>query len=142
VRFAGTGTPGVDRQWRENAARLGLENRVEWLGAVSEDRKRDLYARALGVVYPPFDEDYGFVTLEAMLAGKPVVTCSDSGGTLDFVQHDQTGLVAAPDADELAAAFDRLSTDRALARRLGAAGRAAYDAAGLSWDAIVARLAA
>ena len=40
---------------------------------------------ALGVIFPPLDEDYGYVTLEAMLAAKPVITCTDSGGPLEFV---------------------------------------------------------
>ena len=42
-------------------------------------------AHCLGVVYPPVDEDYGYVTLEAMLSSKPVLTCADSGGPLEFV---------------------------------------------------------
>ncbi len=57
---------------------------------------RRRYAHALGVIYPPTDEDYGYVTLEAMLAAKPVITCTDSGGPLEFVTNDETGLIAEP----------------------------------------------
>ena len=39
----------------------------------------------LAVLYPPVDEDYGYVTLEGMLSSKPVVTCTDSGGPLEFI---------------------------------------------------------
>ena len=55
-----------------------------------------------------------------MLASKAVVTCTDSGGTLEFVQDRETGLVVEPEADALAAAMDELWNDRRLAGSLGA----------------------
>ena len=124
---------------RQRAA-SGLGDRVRWLGRVDEADKIDLYARCLGVVVPPFDEDYGYVTLEAMLAAKPVLTCADSGGPLDFVEDGETGLVCAPEPQAMAAAMDRLWRDRARARTLGRAGRARYDSLGLDWSGVVARL--
>jgi glycosyltransferase involved in cell wall biosynthesis len=54
-------------------------------------------------VLRPRDEDYGYITLEAMLSGKPVVTCRDSGGTLDFVADGVTGFVTDPDPQAIAA---------------------------------------
>lgn len=57
----------------------GLQRRVKLHGRVSEKEKLQLYAHCLGVVYPPVDEDYGYITLEAMLSSKPVLTCTDSG---------------------------------------------------------------
>ena len=47
---------------------------------ISDEEKLRLYANCLGVIYPPLDEDYGYITLEAMLAQKPVVTTRDAGG--------------------------------------------------------------
>jgi glycosyltransferase involved in cell wall biosynthesis len=82
------------------------------------------------------------VTLEAMLASKPVVTCSDSGGPLEFVVPDQTGLVAEPTADALAAALDALWKDRDRARAWGRAGRARYESMDISWHNVVRRLVA
>jgi glycosyltransferase involved in cell wall biosynthesis len=67
-----------------------------------------------------------------------VVTAHDSGGTLEFVQHEVNGLVAAPNPHDLGAALARLAGDRALARRLGDAGRGL--AQGITWDDVVARL--
>jgi glycosyltransferase involved in cell wall biosynthesis len=67
------------------AHQLDIEPRVEWLGQ-SQRKKRALYAHTLGVIFPPVDEDYGYVTLEAMLASKPLITCTDSGAPLEFVQ--------------------------------------------------------
>ncbi len=56
----------------------------------------ELYAGALAVVYPPFDEDFGYVTLEAFLARKPVVTGTDSGGPNEFVVDGVNGYVCEP----------------------------------------------
>jgi glycosyltransferase involved in cell wall biosynthesis len=126
----------------EQVAALGLGSRVTFKGDVSEEAKRWLYAHSLGVVYPPVDEDYGYVTLEAMLSSKPVITCADSGGPLEFVRHEETGLVAGPTAEELAAAMDRVWEERAQAREWGRAGRAHYDSLGITWPNVVERLLA
>jgi glycosyltransferase involved in cell wall biosynthesis len=143
VRFAGLGAhPGLLAELEGLARELGVTGRVEWLGNVDEGQKRDLYARSLGVIFPPLDEDYGYVTLEAMLSAKPVVTCTDSGGPLEFVVPNETGLVCEPDPPALAAALDRLWDDRAGARAMGEAGRARYQALGISWRRVVGRLAA
>jgi len=124
------------------AAALGVESRVRFLGAVTHDHLIELYAHASAVFFGPRDEDYGYVTLEAMLAGKPVVTCADSGGPLEFVVHGDTGFVVEAEAEAIAAALERLWTDRAAARRMGEAGRARYDGLDLTWSRVVERLVA
>lgn len=144
VRVVFTGVPdsadyAADLMQRSAAA---LPGRVEWRGAVPEAEKIDLYARCLGVIVPPIDEDYGYVTLEAMLAAKPVVTCTDSGGPLDFVGDGETGLVCAPEAAALADALDRLWSGRQEARAMGEAGLARYRALGLDWPGVVSELLA
>jgi len=116
--------------------------RLRFLGGVSDEQKRDLYARCLAVVFIPLDEDYGYVTLEAMLAAKPVLTCSDSGAVLEFVLPEQTGLICPPDPIALAACIDRIWTDRPLARRLGTQAREHYRGLGLSWAKVVEKLLA
>ena len=118
------------------AARLP-EGRAVWLHAVSDARKIALMAEARGVLVPPFDEDYGYVTLEAMLAGRPVITCTDSGGPLEFVEPGQTGWVCEPTPIALAAAMDAMWAKPGPAREMGAAGRARYDALGLAWESVV-----
>ncbi len=143
VRFADSAD---DRAFGERlaayASTLGLDDRVRWLGRVSEEEKRRQYARALGVVYPPVDEDYGYVTLEAMLARRPVVTCADSGGPLDFVRDGVTGRVAEPTPEALAEALDGLWEERSRARRMGESGRELYDSLNISWAHVVERLLA
>ncbi len=131
----------IDRL-RTLAETLGIADRVIWHGSVSHEAKIDLYARCLGVLYPPLDEDYGYVTLEAMLAAKPVITTTDSGGPTEFVRDGETGLVAEPAPKALAAAMDRLWDNRTEAGRLGEAGRQLYAEMPIGWSAIVERLLA
>jgi glycosyltransferase involved in cell wall biosynthesis len=95
-------------------------------------------ARCRAVVFPPQDEDYGFVTVEAFASAKPVITCTDSGGPAELVADDSSGLVVAPDPAALAAACRRLIDDRPAAERMGRAGAAA--AARLTWSETVRRL--
>ena len=143
VKFAGAADqPAYQNELKSLARKLRVHNRVEWLGEVGEAEKRDLYARSLAVVYPPVDEDYGYVTLEAMLASKPLIVCSDSGGPLEFVRHEETGLIAEPQATSLAKAFDQIWSNRPNAHKWGEAGRALYDEMDISWDNVVRKLLA
>jgi glycosyltransferase involved in cell wall biosynthesis len=143
IRFAGTpDNPSYATELKKLARKLRVDDRVEWLGQVSEDAKRDLYARARAVVYPPIDEDYGYVTLEAMLASKPVITCTDSGGPLEFVGAQETGLITEPTAEALAAAMDQLWANSSQAVAMGVAARAHYDGLGISWAEVVRKLLA
>jgi glycosyltransferase involved in cell wall biosynthesis len=134
--IVGEGTQ--DANLRRLAEQLGLGDRVAFAGSVGDDRLLELYAGALGVVYAPFDEDYGYVTLEAFLARKPVVTARDSGGTLEFVQDGVNGFICEPDAGAMADAFSRLAQDRVRAASLGDAG---FERARLvTWDGVIERL--
>ena len=124
----------------ETAARNGVADRVTFAGRVTEDQLIGLYAGALAVVFPPFDEDYGYVTLEAFLARKPVVTTTDAGGPLEFVEDGVTGLVCEPTPRAIGAAMARLAADAAAARSFGDAG---YERVrGITWDGVVDRLMA
>jgi glycosyltransferase involved in cell wall biosynthesis len=143
VWFAGSADePQYGEELELLAMDLGIQDRVEWLGQVTEEEKRALYAHALGVIFPPFDEDYGYVTLEAMLASKPVITCTDSGAPLEFVLNDATGLIVEPSPQAMAVAMDRLWGDRHLAGALGEAARKRYDSLQISWATVVERLVA
>jgi glycosyltransferase involved in cell wall biosynthesis len=122
------------------ASELHVENRVQWMGRVTDEEKIRLYGHCLGVVYPPKDEDYGYVTLESMLASKPVITCTDSGGPLEFVRHGETGIVAKAIPEELAKGMDDLWQDHNKAQYFGEKGHAVYRGLGLSWSDVVDRL--
>jgi glycosyltransferase involved in cell wall biosynthesis len=141
LRFAGpVDQPPEGEALKHEAKNLRVHDRVEWLGPVTEEEKRRQYAHALGVIFPPIDEDYGYVTLEAMLSSKPVITCVDSGGPLEFVRTDVTGIVTEPIPQALAAAMDTLWENRAQAEAMGQAARAHYDGLKISWHEVVSRL--
>ncbi|MEA2579807.1 MAG: hypothetical protein QOE83_699 [Actinomycetota bacterium] len=118
----------------------GLNDRVRLEIGVTDERLQELYLTALAVLYPSFDEDYGYVTIEGMAAERPVITCSDSGGPLEFVTDGETGLVTAPEPGAIASAIDRLHADRTLAARLGPAGRARVREVVPGWPEVVERL--
>ncbi len=118
----------------------GVADRVELRGFVSEEEIVSLYADALAVCYLPFDEDYGYVTLEGMLSTKPVVVPSDGGGATEFVEHGREGFVSDPDPRALAQCLDELYADRALARRMGERGREKLVSLNLSWENVVEKI--
>jgi glycosyltransferase involved in cell wall biosynthesis len=123
------------------ARRLGVAERLELPGWVEPEELLSLYARCRAVFYAPFDEDYGYVTVEAMKSGKPVVTATDAGAVLEFVEDGVTGWVCPPGqpramGDRLA----RLGASEELARRLGERGR--ERARGIGWDVVIAELTA
>ncbi len=97
-----------------------------------------MYAGALAVIFPPYDEDFGYVTLEAFLAGKPVVTTTDAGGPTEFVVDGENGYVTRPDEAAIGDALARLDRDRPLAASLGAAGLARARA--VTWDGVIEQL--
>lgn len=130
----GTQRANVERQ----ASEAGVADRVDFLGTVDDEHLIALYADALAVLYPPFDEDFGYVTLEAFLARKPVVTAADSGGPLEFVADGVTGRVCPPEPEAFADAINALAGDRRRAADLGGAG---YDRARtITWDGVIEKL--
>ena len=143
VKFAGVAdSPPYGEGLVKLARELGVQRRIEWMGFLSQAQKIDAYARALAVVFPPLDEDYGYVTLEAMLASKAVITCTDSGGPLEFLLPGKTGLATPPEPENLAEAMDALWKDRELTRSQGVEGRHQYDKMRLSWSKVVKKLLA
>jgi glycosyltransferase involved in cell wall biosynthesis len=102
------------------AARLGLEPQLRWLGAASE--VGDLLAACDVFVLPSRREGLGVAALEAMAAGRPVVA-SAVGGLGAAVVDGRTGLLVPPDdPPALAEALATLLGDAALRSRLGTAG--------------------
>jgi glycosyltransferase involved in cell wall biosynthesis len=136
--IVGTG-PDRDRLQRL-AADYGLSERVCFRGFVSDDELIDLYAHARAVYYAPVDEDYGFATVEAFGASRPVITTDDAGGVLEFVRHLENGLISPPDPVAIAAHLDLLASDPDTAARLGAAGKPLVG--DITWDRVVRALLA
>ena len=107
---------------RDLLAALRPHADVRFTGRVSDDELLGLYATSSVVIFPPADEDYGYIALEAFLSRKPVVTCTDSGGPLEFVVDGENGRVVAPDAALLGAAVADLLADSEKAKRFGERG--------------------
>ena len=140
LRLVIVGSGPDEQALRDQVRDAGLTSRVSFEIGVSDERLHELYLGALAVHYGPFDEDYGYVTLEAFAAARPVVTTTDAGGPLEFVADGETGLVTPPEPRAIAEAFERLSADRALARRLGEAGNAVVRDRVPGWPDVVARI--
>jgi glycosyltransferase involved in cell wall biosynthesis len=136
LKIAGTGTHADSLKSLTDS--LGLGPRVSFLGEVKDDDLIELYAGALAVVFPPLDEDYGYVTLESFLSHKPVVTTEDAGGPNEFVTSGVNGWVTAADPKALAEAIAKLDADRRKSARMGDEG---YDLArGITWAGVIDRL--
>ena len=119
---------------KASSERGAAGGRAVWAGAVSDEKRVQLYADCLGVVFVPWDEDYGYVTLEAMLSARAVITCADSGGPLEFVADRVNGLVCEPSPAALAEALDLLWERRHVAREYGQTGRQRYRDMGIGWE--------
>jgi len=145
ARPAAAGVPcviGGDGEERLNlialARELGIESRVTFLGWLSDADLVGHLAACRAVVFVPKQEDYGFVTGEAFASGKPVITCSDSGGPLDLVRAGENGWIVDPTPDAVATACAEAMGSVALAERYGSEGRRLVDT--LTWDAAVKQL--
>ena len=133
LRIGGTG-PDADslKQLAVN------DERIIFLGFVNDQEITNLYADALTVLYVPYDEDYGLVTIEAMMSGKPVLTTTDAGGPNEFVINGETGYSVPPDPQALAERIDYLCEYPDEAKQMGLTGRKLV--AGISWENTVAQL--
>jgi glycosyltransferase involved in cell wall biosynthesis len=137
LKIAGNG-PELDR-YKHLARDLGVEDRVEFLGRVSDEQLLELYANALCVTYVPFDEDLGYVTMEGLLSRKPVITCTDSGGPLEFVEDEVNGYVVEPVPEKIAEKINILE-EHGISKRMGASGYKKMSDMNLSWDHVVKKL--
>jgi len=117
--------------------KLNVKSKVSLIGHISEEEKFVLYARSLGVVFVPYDEDYGYITLEAMLSAKPVITCKDSGGPLEFVKDKETGFIIEQNPKELAEKIDWLYYNKQKAKEMGKSGLYVYKNKNISWNNVV-----
>src|SRR5439155_1420901 len=83
-------------------ARLGISDRVEFVGFLHDEPASRYYANARAVYFAPVDEDYGYGAVEALQAARPVITTNDSGGVLEFVEDEVTGRMTPPEPPNIA----------------------------------------
>ncbi len=136
AKIAGKG-PEMDNL-KKIAHKFGVEDRVEFLGYVPDNDLLELYANAFAVFFAPVDEDYGYITLEAFLSKRPVVTCVDSGGVLEFVSNDVNGYICLPEANELGCNINKLFVNRKLCCEFGNIGFETVK--DITWDNVIDKL--
>ncbi len=129
------GTGSEEGRLRELARE---DPRIRFLGEVDRAELRSLYARARAVLVTPIREDFGYVVLEAGLAGKPVLTCRDSGEPARVVAREGSGVVSEPRPEALARDLSRLLEDPGAAAAMGSRGRSW--AIGVRWDRVAGTL--
>lgn len=145
LRLCGvSGEPAYADLLAKLAREHGVADRVtieaRW---ISETEKATYLAECLAGAYIPVDEDsYGYPTLETAHSAKPILTTTDSGGPLEFVEHERNGMVVAPLPDAIAAAMDRLYADRPGSKAMGERAQARIGELHISWEHVLERLLA
>jgi alpha-1,3-rhamnosyl/mannosyltransferase len=126
---------GVEPSGRlaERAARLGLTDRVRFLGRIPQSHLRALYHVAAVLLHISLYEGFGLPVLEGMCAGLPVVT--SNVGAMRELGEDAARLVNPLDVDEVASAVERVLVDDPLRRRMVEAGHRRAER--LTWERTV-----
>ncbi len=135
IQFKIGGT-GSDLPYLKQLA--GNDSRIEFIGFVNDENLLKYYANAFAVLYIPYDEDYGLITIEAMMSGKPVITTIDSGGPNEFIINDETGYSVELDPKAIAERIDHLCDNPEKAKQMGAIARKKVQE--ITWKNTVTRL--
>lgn len=120
--------------FREQAARLGVADRVIFAGHTNE--VENYFAAGDVFVFPTLYEAFALVTLEAAAAGLPLVA-TKVNGTEDFIEDGVNGFFIDRDATSISRRLRPLIDDRDLRRRLGDEARRRV--ATYTWDAAARR---
>ncbi|BAY40817.1 putative glycosyltransferase [Nostoc sp. NIES-2111] len=129
---------GTGEQEQELRRLAGKDERIEFLGRVSDEELLHLYANALVVPFVPIREDYGYITLEAFAHKKPVISCNDSGEALQFVKNNINGFVVEPHPKEIAKAIKFCVNNPEKAKIMGDKGK--LDICHINWSSISQKL--
>ena len=139
VVIAGQGSAQEEDALRSMIAGHGLGGRVRLTGRISDTEKIECYARCAAVFFGAYEEDYGYVPLEAFLSHKPVITFGNSGEMVRFMRDGENGYIV-EDASAIADRLDRLAADPQLARRLGDCGFEMISQRNITWQNVVESL--
>ena len=139
VKIIGSGNEAYFQELQQLVDKLGLQDRCELLGFVSEEELLEHLSTARAVFYAPFDEDYGYATVEGFHARKPVITCADSGEVANMVRSTGSGWVVEPIPARIGGLLDNVSgmSDTALAEKA----EAGYlESQSVNWDNVLNQL--
>ena len=139
VVIAGSGENDALEELLRIIERDRVADKVTILGRISDEELVRLYSDCLGVYFGPYDEDYGYITLEAFFSGKAVITHHDSGGPLEFVD-ESNGYVTEPEPRAIAEAMDNLYYNKQLAIEKGQNGLRLMHEMNINWDHVIEAL--
>ena len=142
VKIAGTGHVDEVEKLKKMIRDYGLEKRVELLGRISDEDKFNLYAKCKAVYFGCYDEDYGYISLEAQLSKKALIVHPDAGGPVEFIEPDQSGFIVAAEGKAMAQVMDRFVDDSSLASRMGEKGYQSLLQKNVSWENVIQKLLA
>jgi glycosyltransferase involved in cell wall biosynthesis len=135
VRLKIAGRGPLEPSLRELAEARGVASRVDFLGFVSDEDLLTLLATARAALYAPVNEDYGYVTLEAFLSGKTLVTTNDTGGVLEFATPE-SGFIGEPTPRGLGEAMTQAwNTKVSRLAEMAEVGR--LKVAPIQWDSVI-----
>lgn len=115
------GKKGEGDRLRGIASRLGIADRVDFLGSLERESLVRLYRAATACLFPSYSETFGLVALESLACGTPLVT-TPAAGIASILEDGHSALLVGRDGFGLA--MRRLLEEPDLVRRLAAGGRA------------------
>lgn len=140
IVLAGSGSEAELKYIHNLIEKNNLRDKVTLAGFISEEEKISYYANSLCVYFGAYDEDYGYITLEAFFSEKPVIVHPDAGGPLEFVEDGQNGYVVENKAALIAEKIDYLYEHREEAVKLGQAGKKSLQDKHMNWDYVIDNL--
>lgn len=138
VKLVIAGKGDAEETLQQLTKKLGLEERVQFRGAISDNELLDLYSRSIVVPFVPIREDYGYITIEAFKSKKPVITCKDSGEPAIMVKDNVSGFVVEPDPRKIA---DKINYFIDYPEKISYMGNAGFECVkDIMWEKIVSKL--
>jgi glycosyltransferase involved in cell wall biosynthesis len=135
--------PGLREQMEKMIRQYGLESKIKFLSPDCPEKEAgEIMAQCFGVLHIPFDENS---VKAAWLAGrfkKMLLTCSDSGAPLEWLEPGQTGLAVKPVPEDIAKSLDRIYREQAAGKHMGERALAGQLRRKHDWNEVVERLLA
>lgn len=118
LALAGSGPE--ENSLRKLTRELGIENRVKFLGYLSQEELKKEYEKSAVFVLPTRQDCFALVILEAMCAGLPVICSRYADGVYDLVEDGKNGYVVDPyDKEQFCGCIRALLRDGRLAEQMG-----------------------
>jgi len=137
IYLAGRGSANEMGYLKSLISKYRLEDKVKLLGFITEEEKIGYYANCLGVYFGAYDEDYGYITLEAFFSKKPVIVHKDAGGPLEFVSDAENGYILEPNPKAIARTIDKWFLNKGLAGEMGMNGYDSIIKKNMDWDYVI-----